>query len=73
MPEIVIALLGIVGFVVYIALIWGLVVWSKNRYKKQHQATQKDISDAELFRLMNRLKSRKVDLYIVATFCIKKG
>lgn len=54
MPEIIAGLLGVLGFILYIGLIWGLVVWSRNRYKKQHQATQKDISDAELFRLMNK-------------------
>jgi predicted transcriptional regulator len=44
----------ILGFVAYFLFIWGLVVWSKNRYHKQHLATQKDITDAELFRLMNQ-------------------
>ena len=49
-----IALFSFLGFAAYILFIWAIVVWSKNRYKKQHQATQQEITDAELFRLMNK-------------------
>ncbi len=48
------AFLGILGCIAYFLFIWGIVKWAQNRYKKQHRETQKDITDAELFRLMNK-------------------
>lgn len=46
--------IAIFSSIAYFFFIWWLVSWSRNRYKKHHEATQDDISDIELFRLMNK-------------------
>lgn len=48
------AAIAIFFSIAYFFFIWWLVLWTKNRHKKHHEATQEYISDGELFRLMNK-------------------